>query len=276
MLAILTDSTADLPADLSAALDIHIVPAVLVMNGQPLRDGPDIDRDEFYRRLPGLNPLPTTAAPASGEFEAAYESLLRHADHVLSIHAAAALSGIYNAACAAAQSFAGRVSVEDSEQISLGLGFQVLAAAESVRTLAAALAAARATRARVRVFALLDTLQNLRRSGRVSFLQAGLGDFLQIKLLVELTRGQVLRLAQARTRRTAIETLLAQVRALGPLARLAVLHAGAPDEAADLSAQLASQSALPPLVGSVTSVIGTHVGPRALGVVAVTEAKPET
>lgn len=265
--AIVTDSTADLPPTWLARYAIHTVSALVVLEGRSLRDGVDLSREEFYRRLPDLDPPPTTASPSSGEFEALYGELLaRGAQHVVSIHLSARLSGIYNAARLAAQAFEGRVSVVDSGSLTMGLGFQVVEAAAAARRGApvqAILDLLEELRPRTRVLALLDTMEYLRRSGRVPWVRAALGDLLRIKPLVEVHLGEVKRLAQVRTRKRGVARLLEAVQALAPFRRIAVLHTNAADAARDLLSALALPADTPLI--NVTTVIGTHVGPGGLG-----------
>jgi DegV family protein with EDD domain len=182
------------------------------------------------------------------------------------------LSGVVNAASLAAQAFSGRISVIDSEQASLGLGFQVLEAAAAVHrgiSRENLLALLDSVRRRARVVAMLDTLDYIRRSGRVSWARARLGDLLHIKPFIELRGGKVFSLGEARTRRKGMERLLEIVRGLGPLQRLAALHTNAEADARQLLAELAPQLSSEPLVVNVTTVIGTHVGPRGLGFAAL-------
>jgi DegV family protein with EDD domain len=270
MLRLVTDSTADLPTELVARHNILVVPAIVLLDGRPYRDGIELSRGEFYERLPTLKQLPQTASPAIGEYEAAYRQC-GDAD-VISLHMAAGLSGIYNAARLAAEPFGPRLTLVDTGQVSMGLGWQVIAAAEAItagQSLPAVLAAIKSTRRRVKVYALLDTLAYLRRGGRANAITSSIGDILQIKLIVELAESQVIQLVKHRTRSKAIEKLIELAEALGPLERLAILHTQAPAEAEALAARLASRAAQPPLIVEATSVIGTHVGPQALGIAAV-------
>ena len=127
-----TDSTSDIPAALAEQHGIEIVRAVININGKSYTDGLEISREDFYTRLPGLAPLPTTSSPSVGAFQVCYEKLLKAgSDSILSIHPPNELSGIYNAARLAAEEFGQRVKVLDSGQVSLGLGYQVLLAAEA-------------------------------------------------------------------------------------------------------------------------------------------------
>ncbi len=272
-IAIVTDSTADLPADIAAAHDIQVVPAILVMEGKSMEDGPGIARQTFYERLPILHVLPTTSAPSTGTFLRVYEKLFQQGFvQIISIHVASPLSGIFNAARLAAESFDDCVHVFDSGQLSLGLGFQVLAAAESAvkgLPLDSILAVMQAMQPRIHVVAMLDTLEYVRRSGRVSWARASIGALLSLKPFVGLKNGEVLRFGETRTRRKGIERLLDMLYAIGPLERLAILHTNAETEAQQILEGLTMALASAPMLVNVTTVIGAHLGPNALGFAAV-------
>jgi DegV family protein with EDD domain len=274
-LGIVTDSTCDLPAHLIEQHEVEVIPSILVLDGHEFVDGQTITRDEFYRRLPALRTPPTTAAPAMGEYVSRYDALLSNGcDHVISIHAAGKLTSIVNTAHQAAKDFSGRVTCVDSGSLSLGLGFQVLAAAEAAELgLQAALDAITSTRKRLTVNAALDTMEYLRRSGRVPNAVAALGGLLSIKPLVDLTDGVVKAIAAVRTTHQANERLLNFLLELGPLERLAIMHSGLEARAREFLntlMQKASQSAPREiLLVNVTTVIGTHVGPHGLGFAAV-------
>jgi DegV family protein with EDD domain len=271
--AVVTDSTSDLPETLAEENHISTVPATLVIEGQAYLDGPDISRREFYERLPAMTAPPTTAAPASGAFGETYERLLvSGVDQVVSIHAAQQLSGIYNSARVAALDFGERVRVVDSGQVSMGLGFQALAAAESAAAgspLPEILERIQSVQRRVRVMAMLDTLVYLRRSGRVSWAQASLGSLLRIKPFIELRAGEVRRSGEARTRRKGLARLQRIMIDLGPLERLAMLHTNAEPDARQLAEGLPERITPVELFLNVTTVIGAHVGPAGLGFAAV-------
>src|SRR5512134_3912482 len=129
-LRLVTDSVADVPADLVEKYDIKVVPSLIVIGPQSYRDGVDMTREEFYRRLSTFDPPPSTAAPAAGDYQAAYRAVPD--SRVLSLHIAETLSGIYNAARLGAQAFGDRVKVIDTGSLSLGAGWQVIAAAEAI------------------------------------------------------------------------------------------------------------------------------------------------
>jgi len=271
-IAIVTDSTADIPENLIADLSIHLVNNIIVIDGKGVEDGKDISRDEFYRELPRMQSQPTTATASAGSYQQLYEKIFQQGfTTILSIHPSSLLSGIYNAASVAAQAFGKQVRVIDSQQISLGLGFQVVAAAEAALTqpLENVLALLEKMRQQVRVVAMLDTLEFVRRSGRVSWARARLGEFLNIKPFLEVKGGTIISLGEARTRRKGIERLLGLLRGLGDLDRLAILHTNAEEDAYSFLDAFSPQLSTPPLVVNVTTVIGTHVGPNGLGFAAV-------
>jgi DegV family protein with EDD domain len=274
-IAIVTDSTADLPESLTESNHIHVVPNLVIVEGQSLEDGKDITRQEFYERLPGMRLFPTTATASSGTYQHLYQKIIRQgANYILSIHAAGLLSGIVNAASAAAQAFGERVRVLDSKQISLGLGFQVLAAAEAAArgaSLDAILALVEEIQQRIRLIAMLDTLEYVRRSGRVSWARARLGSLLRVKPFLDVKNGLVTSLGEARTRRNGIDRLKRFLLDLGPLERLAILHTNAEVDAHQLLEDLDMQLPTPPLVVNVTTVIGAHVGPNGLGFAALVQ-----
>ncbi len=272
-IGIVTDSTADIPAPMTARYGIKVIPALVNINGKRYTDGIEITREEFYNRLPKLNPPPMTSSPSIGAFQHCYEKLFKAgADFIVSIHPPNALSGIFNAARLAATEFGQQVRVLDSGQLSLGLGFQVLLAAEAAENnglLEDVLVKVESVRRRVRVAALLDSIEYVRRSGRVSWALAMIGGMLRLQPLIELRYGLVHRLGQARTRLQGIDRLLETLNSWGPLERLAVLHTNAEAAALQLLELVRSKVSLPPMLVNVTTAIGTHIGPNALGFAAV-------
>ena len=272
-IGVVTDSTSDIPAALAEQYGIEIVRAVININGKSYTDGLEISREDFYTRLPGLTPLPTTSSPSVGAFQVCYEKLLKSgSDSILSIHPPNELSGIYNAARLAAEEFGQRVKVLDSGQVSLGLGYQVLLAAETAAKGAIqdeVLTLVESVRKRVRLTALLDTIEYVRRSGRVTWAVAMLGGALRLQPLIELRFGIVHRLGLARTRLQGIHRMVEVLNSWGSLERLAVLHTNAESAALQLLGDVKAKVSIPPYLVNVTTAIGTHVGPNALGFVAV-------
>jgi len=274
-LGIVTDSTCDLPLHLIEQHALQVVPSILVIEGKEYADGTGITRQEFYGRLPEFRTAPTTAAPSMGEFSARYQRLLdQGCEHIISIHAAGGLTAIGAAARQAAGDFDGRVTVVDSQSLSLGLGFQALAAAEAAEGgLEAALRAIESTRRRSHVFAVLDTLVYARRSGRIPAALTIFGGLLRVKPMIELANGEVKAVVALRTTQQANDRMAAFFNASGQFERLAILHTGAEPRAREFLRRIMHENSrsLPReiLMVNVTPVIGAHVGPNGLGFAAV-------
>jgi len=276
---IVTDSTSDLPPERVKRLGIVVVPALVILDGREYVDGVNLSRQEFYQRLPALREV-STAAPSIGEFQRAYRQLFEAgARQIVSIHVAASLSAICQVACMAAQEFAGRVEVVDSGQLSFGLGLQVLAAAEAARrgeSLEAIHQAIRSTRQRLWVKAALDTMEYLRRSGRVSNVVARLGGAFHVRPLIELRDGMVKAAGLVRTPSQAEAWLARDLRSLPRLERLAILHTGAEARAQRflerMRQELGDRWPEESWLINVTAVIGAHLGPNGLGYAAVRAA----
>ncbi len=272
-IAIVTDSTADIPEEIAIKTGIHVIPNLVIMDGVAIEDGIGVTRQDFYTALPTMKNLPTTATASVGVYHQLYEKLFQQGiNHIFSIHPPLNFSGIINAANMAAEAFNKCVTVIDSENISLGMGFQVLAAAEesargaTVDTISSVISA---MKKRVHLVAMLDTLEYIRRSGRVSWARARLGNLLSIKPFIEVKMGQVISLGEARTYHKGFLRILGLLKNLGPLERLAILHTNAENNAHQLLEEYCEKIASEPLIINVTTVIGSHVGPNGIGFVAV-------
>jgi len=272
-IAIVTDSTADIPENVLQEHSIHMVNNLVIIDGHSYQDRVDISRQEFYQKLPGMKTFPSTATASPGLYQTLYEKLLQGGvEFILSIHASSKLSGIYNAARLAAQAFNERVTVVDSQNISMGLGFQVIVAAEAVQEglpIHAILKKIVNLRNRLHLVAMLDTLEYIRRSGRVAWMRARLGDMLQIKPLLEVKHGDVLSLGEVRTHRKGIIRLIGMIKSLEPLERLAILHTNAEQDALELLESITLNNLSMKFIVNVTTVIGSHVGPKGLGFTAI-------
>jgi DegV family protein with EDD domain len=267
--AIVTDSTADVPLDTAESLNISVIPAVLTLDGETYVDGLDISRAEFYQRMPDLRTPPTTAVPSVLVFEETYQRLIESGvERILSIHLSSNLSGMVNTAKQAARKFGGRVKVFDSGTLTLGTGFQAIEAAQTVMKglgFNQVVNTARRFREKAYVIALIDRLEFMRRSGRVNWLRANIGDLLQIKQLVEVKDGLVKSLARTRSFAKAFDKLISIASTWINIKRLAVLHSGAPERAEELAEQVVNLCPNPLMIVDVTTVIGVHVGPGCVG-----------
>jgi DegV family protein with EDD domain len=273
---IVTDSTCDIPPETAAAHGIVVVPAYINIGDRSYLDGVELSRRDFYAQLPGLAQQPTTAAPSSGAFCHAYEALAAEgATAILSIHVASKLSGVLNAARLGAEESSGvPIQLFDSEQVSMGLGLLAITAADMARagaTMSQIVAALHERLPRTHVYAVLDTLEYVRRSGRVGWTQFGLGTVLRIKPLVHVYAGEVQMLERIRTHKRAVDRLLELVAELGPLEKIALLHICSPEggEALRQQARHLFPPQTEPLAVEVGPAIGSHVGPGGLGIACI-------
>ena len=243
-------------------------------HGWTFEDGRQLSRSDFYRGLPQYTQPPTTATPSPALFETAYQRFFDQGiEHVLSIHVASTLSGMLTSAHQAALRFPEKVHVIDSGQLSLGLGFQVIEAAQAAKEgkpLDQVIDVVNRAQKQVRVAALINTLEYLRRSGRVNWLRAGVGDLLQIKQLLGVRDGSIEDFGKTRTFDRALQRLLQIGQAWGECERFAVLHTGIPELAAQIADTIMDQTATPPMIVEVTTIIGAHIGPGAIGLAALT------
>lgn len=271
---IVTDSTCDLPEQLVVKHGITVVPLYINIEGQSRLDGVELSRDELYDRLPHLEPAPTTAVPSPEMFSQAYERLVAQgASAIVSIHISEKLSGTVNVARLAAQAItAVPVRAVDSRTLSMGVGYMALAAArasargEPMERIVDNLAE---QSGRTHVFAALDTLEFLRRSGRMNRFMSTLGGWLMLKPLLKMTNGEPVA-ERVRTTSKAMQRLLELIRERVPLEQAAIVHAHAPARAEEL--RLRAATLLPEgdtLSVDITPVFGVHLGPGAVGMACV-------
>lgn len=277
MIRIVVDSTCDLPKEVIEQYGITAMPAYINVGTESYRDGIDMTRQTFYEQLPSFPTPPTTAAPASGLFTEAYEALADEgATEILSIHVAASLSGMVNSAHVGAQATDKvKVTVFDSQQLTIGHGLLALTAAQAVeagKSMDEIVALLAERIKRTHVFAILDTLEFLRRSGRVSWAAFGFGSLLKIKPVLSVYEGQPESIARIRTMKRAVQHVIGLVTDLAPLEQIAVLHTNNPAGAEKLKQQITDliPAGTSALIVDVTPAIGVHVGPGAVGLACIT------
>jgi len=272
--ALITDSTCDVPDELLARYDISFVPSSIIWGQDILRDRIELSAAEFYRRLAADPVYPTTACPSSEDFRLAYEAAhAQGAREIVVITVSSAMSGTYRAACLGAEGAQVPVHAVDSKGPTMTLGWQVLAAARARAAggdAAAMLAAAEHARRGMAQWVSLDTLEYLQKGGRIGNATRFIGTLLNIKPLVYINHdtwlvesGQLVR-----TRRRSLEALytsfFGQLGGGRPL-RVAVLDGGAPEEADELAERIRREREPSELITTITSpVLGVHTGPRAL------------
>jgi len=269
--AIVTDSTADLPAQLVKARGITVVPLTLNFEGRSLLDGVEIRPSEFYRKLPNATTHPTTSQPSPGRFAEAYADLLNDHSEVVSIHISEKLSGTYASAVQGAEMVdASRVHVIDSQLVSMSLGLLTLAATEMVTQGADASAIARRVmdmREQVQTYFSVATLEFLRRGGRIGRASAMLGSVLQVKPVLCIRDGLVTPLERVRTFDRALSRVVELTREVDRGKGLCVIvgHADAESDAERVAREL-EPVAETLMIQPLGPVVGAHAGPGVVGV----------
>lgn len=269
---VVTDSACDLPDELIEEYHIELVPLSIRFGETELTDRVELSTKEFWVRCAGSGPLPETAAPSPGAFHRSFSKLADEgAGGIVCIDLSSGLSATIEAARQAARDVPGNLEVRviDSRSVTMGLGLLVLAAADAARAgqdLDQVTAAVEQLIPKVRVFGAIDTLENLKRGGRIGNARALLGSLLSIKPVIEVRDGVVEEESKQRTRGRSLRYLADKVLAAGPLDRLAVFGGDA-DDFDDFASLLAGVTpSHPTLRSDIGPVIGTHAGPGAVGV----------
>ena len=263
---VVTDSTADVPAEWCERYGIEVVPLRVIFGDESFRDRVDLTVGEFFDRLRRTDRLPTTSAPSPGDFAEVYERLSRECDGVVSIHISGELSATVEAARVGARSLPGfPVHVLDSRCLTVCVAYLCRTAAEA-GTLEEAVRLVEERVPRQRILALLDTLRYLEMGGRIGKARALLGAVLDVKPILGIGDGKVEPLDRVRTRARAVPRLVELLRSDLPVERLAVMHAQAPEVAERIRAELAGEiGGVQVDVGEIGAVLGTHTGPGTVG-----------
>ena len=270
-IGVVTDSTADLRPAVQERFGLGMVPLIVNWDGQTFRDKIDLTTADFYQRLRTSKTLPKTGAPSLAAFEAAFREQLKTHDALISVNLASKLSGTYEVARKAAESVdPQRISVVDSGSVSVCLGWlaelaarlaqQGVASAEIVKRL-------EDTRGRLRILALVETLEFLQRGGRIGRAAAMVGTLLSVKPILSVRDGEVAPVERVRTMNGALRRLVELAVALGPVERLGVVDSDAKANATEVERQLRAH--YPDLTidrGELGPVVGTHGGPGVVGV----------
>ena len=268
-LRIVTDSTCDLPRDIVHSLNITVVPCNVHFGTDTYRDGIDIDAAEFYHRLATGTVHPTTSQPSVGALVEAYKGA--EAEQVLSLHISSKLSVTYHSALLAKEEIQGgpQIEVFDSLQVSLSLGFMVMEVARIAQaggTLADALDFLHRETSNFVCYCSVDTLEYLVRGGRASRMQGFLGSLLDIKPIIAVRDGETHPVGRVRTRKKAVQKFKEIVASQEKLRALGVVHSVSPEEATALADDCSSHFPREQmLVSEFSAVMGTHLGPGALG-----------
>jgi DegV family protein with EDD domain len=267
---IVTDSVADIPPGIIKELDISIIPVLVRFGEETYRDGIDINNDQFYERLVHNKVVPTTAVPSLDMFARTYARLAEVTDEILVIMLSAKLSGLYNAALQSADLIEGncRIKVIDSGWAVMAQGFVVIKAAQAAKAGAKMdeiLEIVKSTLLRVDMRAAFDTLEYLKRGGRIGRAQALLGSMLKVNPIIMLKDGKVEPAGRTRSRAKAIDTLFEFAAGYSHIEELAVEEAACPEDSDQLVKRLGAIFPEERILKSrTTPVIGTHTGPGLL------------
>ncbi len=269
---IVTDSTSDLTPEISSDLGITVVPLYIHFGTETYRDGVDLTTEEFYQRLASSKTLPTTAVPGSMVFAQVYDELAQEADEILVIALSSKLSLTYETELQATKLMArkSRVEVIDSQAGCMALGLIAIAAAKAAKAganLDQVLNLTRRNISRTKIHFAFDTLEYLRKGGRIGAAQAFLGSMLKINPILTLKDGEAHPVAKPRSRSKAIESLYLFAMSHSNIEEMAIEDATTPDEVEMLAERLASRFPKERIYRTkVSPVVGTHVGPHVLAV----------
>ena len=269
---IVTDSAADIPSEVAGAEGITVVPLTIRFGDESFVSGVELSTEQFWQKLRSSTAAPTTAAPSAGDFQETFEKLLADgADGIVALHLSSKLSATYQSAVVAAEAVGeGRVEVVDSLAVSAGTGLLALHATKRAASGASAAEIAaeiNTMRSQVRLYGAIDTLEYLRRGGRIGGAQALLGTMLKVKPVISLDDGIVEPVARVRTRAKALEHIAELVaKDAGAIRRLIVITGDAADTDKLVSLLEPSVKVPPSDVWSFGPIVGAHAGPGIVGV----------
>ena len=269
---IVTDSASDISLEEAKELGIEIVPLSVRFGETEYTDLIDLSVSDFYQKMSESDLLPATAAPSPGAFEAAFKRCAEAgAEGVVCINLSLALSATGQAAQLAADALVDTITVKciDSKSITSGLGTiirKAASAAKAGKSMDEIISLVEGLASKTRIFATLDTLENLKKGGRIGGAKAMVGTMLQFKPCLDLSSGEVVEAGRQRTRKKSLMWLKEVLENEGEITDLCIIHGDAPDveEFADLISDLVPQENI--RINQLGAVIGTHGGPRVLGV----------
>jgi len=274
-IAIVTDSSTYIPPEETAGLDIHVIPLWLIWDDEHFRDGVDIQPADFYQRLRGTKTMPSSSQPSAGEFIELFKKLAEDYDTIVAALVSSKISGTVASALAAQKELKDlNIEIVDTYSVSMGLGFCVLAAAKAAaegKDVAEVVRVSKQMSEKVQFLFAVDTLEFLRRGGRIGGAKALLGTALSIKPLLHFHDGQIEPLMQVRTKKKALATMLdiAEERLAGkPMAEAAILDVDTEQEGDRVAEMVRQRFSVSRVIRTTVSpVVGTHAGPGTVGLV---------
>lgn len=274
---IVTDSTADIPLDQAKANGITVVPLTVFFGDEAYLDGVELDSDSFYAKLQASKDLPRTSQPSPVAFQEAYIRLINEgADAILSVHLSSKLSGTYQSACTARDTLPDTVKkvpieIIDSLSISIAMSRPILRAAQEARE-GASLPEIKAhlldELARTRILCVLDTLEYVRRGGRIGGARAFLGNMLSVKPIISLKDGEVIAVEQPRTRSKAYARIAELLKEMGKIEHVSIAET-AGGYAEQLAKEIKTVYSGDLTVYKLGAVLGTHTGPGTAAIAAI-------
>jgi DegV family protein with EDD domain len=271
-IAIITDSTCGLPTSIIERENLIVIPCQVQIGNQVYKEGVDLSAEELFERLYTSKETPTTSLPAGEDFAAAFQEIERRgADQVLGIFVGSRLSGTFNGARLAAQEHSVEAELVDSGTTAIALGLLVLEATRMIKEgvpLQKAAADLRAMADRTELYALLDTLEYIRRGGRIGRVGELIANVLNIKPVLRVARNAADVVARARSHKKGISWIMETLEQAKPLRSAGVMHIQVPAEANELAGQVSQllEEDLEILVEPVTAAVAVHAGPKAIAV----------
>lgn len=271
---IVTDSTSDIPPHMAQALGISVVPLSVIFDEEVYRENIDISPDLFYEKLQKAKNLPTTSAPSVGDFLQTYREVLKETDEIVSIHLSSRLSATYSNACQAAAQLndeGARIDVVDSQVVSLGMLFLARASAKAAAAGATVDAIKKLMEGmvpRLHIYVLLDTLEYVRRGGRIGRARAFIGTMMRVKPILSIRDGEVHPEERVRTRAHALDRVFQMATSFPNVEEIGVAYSTNGEEAETMKKRIEEALGENTRVEltRLGPVIGVHAGPGVLGV----------
>ena len=275
-LAIVTDSVSDISPKIAKELKITVVPLTVIFGTNQFLDGVELSNSEFFQKLETDPNHPSTSQPSPEAFVKTYEKLLKKGFEILSVHVSAKLSGTINSAEQAIKSLdTNKIKIVDTGTASMAQGLVAMSAAraaKNAKSLDELADMAETTAKKTNVYVAMDTMEFLKRGGRIGKARAMLGSILNIKPIITTDNGEIVPHSRARTIKKAISSMINDMGDKNQIVEVAVLHSTTPDLAKDVLTQIDAQNLNNP--GTITEigpVVGTHAGPGCLAIAYTTK-----